>query len=857
MHPQNAPRVSLLTHLTLFMLPTLPTLRSRTLRAVVRVAVLAVTASAAASLCTPVAGAQAAGGTPGPTPAQMTADLLANLALETLTPATANPDAVIPDALDPTAPTAPTAPTDPTAGDAVRPDQYVRAQVLLELALEQTPDDAELWRLRANLSDRLGDRAAQTAALTRYVELRPDDDAIRLRLILIELTDLETLDGRLALLERYLADTDLPGRTPALVSRLASAAAATARELGDDARFIKYLRQAGRQDAANAEAAGLTLAFAESRNAKPEQLAAAAVNLVRADPLNARARRELASRLSGVTAYARATQQYEVSTRLPDATPVSNAELAGWVRAYIGAGELDRASAQLAAWEDFTFGPSTPPAEGAEDTGAAEPTPAPPAATDAPAYVVLLRRVLDGDQGGGPVAFERAVASLKPAADAGDPDAALELAWITALFGSDTQPVAELLRNRDTQDLRYLRASGFVYLREGATDWARRAFDQAADRDPVSAYGLALLSGRDDAGTARQLRKVVATFPDSFGAALANQRLHAQERDVIPSPAGRGVINAMNRLPSSLWAFDTDRNPWVTVRADLDKSRHAQLEPVGAQITMQNLTDLALPLSGNSGDPTAAGPTAVVSVSTYAGGRPTGSAPPIVADLGRRLTLMPGERLTLDLRLDRSRFGLALARLYPSSVTFNSTFIVGPELDARGGFTTGPLGGIDSVRSAQVLIEAPNPENIAGWITRIGAPGGAAPGDDRAYFAALARVGATYPLMQPPNVDAALVGRVVAALNDAFAAGNAQVRAFTLLTLAAEDDARSPFRRLFDLAVRSDDDVVRVAHLAARVTDPLDPALVSALRDGGPRLRRFAQALTDALKQSPLPEGSR
>jgi len=830
MHPEDAPRAPLLLSLP------------RASRRLARVALAASLALAVPGAVTAQTEVAAVAAPPGPTPAQMTADLLANLALETLTPAAADPDAVVPEA------------TDPAAGDPVRPDQYARAQVLLELALEQAPRDAALWRLRADLADRLGDRAAQTAALQRYVELRPGDDAVRLRLVMIELTDLETLDGRLALLERYLADPSLPGRTPALVSRLASAAAAAARELGDHERFVKHLRTSGRQGVANPEAAGLTLAFAESRGARPEQLAAAAVNLVRADPINPDARRVLASYLAGVTAYARAAQQYDVSTRLPGAPPLSSGELAGWVRALIGAGELDRASAQLAAWESFTFDASTPP----EEPG-----------REAPPHVVLLRCVLDGDGlgkgGAASAAFERVVASLRPAADAGDTDAALDLAWIIAVFGPDTQPVAELLRGCDTQDVRYLRASGFVYLREDATDWARRAFEQAADRDAVAAYGLAQLTGRDDAGTARQLRRVVADFPDSFGAALANHRLQTQGRDVIPSPAGRGVLDLMNRLPGTLWAFDTDRNPWVGVRATLDKSRHAQLEPVGARITMQNLTELALPLGGVGvgvgGAPAAAGPTAVISVSTYAGGRPTGAAPPIVSDLGRRLTLMPGERLTFDLRLDRSRYGLALARLYPSSVTFNSTFIVGPEIDAGGGFTTGPLGGIDTVRSAQVLIEPATPENIAGWIARLGAEGGAAvgsaPDDPRAWFAALARAGAAHPQMQAPAVDGALANRAVAALNDAFAAGDARVRAFTLLTLAADDDARSPFRTLFDLAVRSDDDVVRVAHLAAHVTDPLDPALVSAARDGGPRLRRFAQALTDALKRDPLPRGAR
>ncbi len=759
----------------------------------------------------------------------MTADLLANLALETLTPATDQAEAPMPNA--------------PAAGpdDPVRPDQYVRAEVLLDLALEQAPWDAELWRLRTRLAQRLGDRAAQVSALERYVQLRPDDDAVRLQLILLELSELETVDGRLALLERYLADQDLPGRTPALVSRLSSAAAATARELGDEARFLQHLRVAGRQGVANAQAAGLTLAFAESRGAKPEQLAAAAVNLVRADPLNPAARRALAARLLDVAAYERAAQQYEVSTRLSAATPLSSDELSRWVRALIGAGRLDLASAQLAAWEAFVFGDQT-----SDKNGAALQVP------PAPAAVVLLRCVLDGEEGGGPAAFARVAATLRPAIERGDNDAALELAWMTALFGADTQPVAELLRGRDAQDPRYLRASGFVYQREGATDWARKAFERVDD-DDISTYGLALLTGRDDAGTARQLRRVVARFPGSFGAALANHRLQAQGRAVTAPAVGRSIRDLMNRSPATLWTFDTRRNPWVSVQASLNTSRHLQFEPLRARVTLQNLTDLPLPLSGL--DPATQGPTAVVSVSTYAGGRPIGSAPSMVSDLGRRLVLMPGERLNYDLRIDRSRYGLALARTHQASVTFNSTFVVGPEIDAEGGFGTGAIGGIDTVRASQVVIESATPENIETWITRLENP--AAEDTQRDRFAALGRAGAAHPHLKKLGIETRLIRRVASALNDAFAAADDRTRAFALLTLGADTDPRSPLRTLFDLAVRSEADLVRVAHLAGHVTDPLDPTLVSAIRDGSPRLRRFAQALSTALKQEPPSGGAR
>ena len=768
------------------------------------------------------AGAQSPADT-GPSASQMTADLLASLALETLAPDDVESEptstSVVPDAEKPAA----------DAADVVQPDQYVRAQILLDLALEQAPDDAGLWRLRADLADRLGDRATQAMALRRYVGLRPEDDAVRLRLIMFELADLETLDGRLALLEQQLADTKSHGHTPALVSRLASSAAQAAHELGDDAKFVKYLRLAGRTETANADAAALMYAFAESRGASPEQLAAAAINRVRADPVGSVTRRLLAARLAGVAAYKHAAKQYDVSSRMPQAAPLEPLELAGWVRALIGAGELEEASQRLATYEAFVQ----------QQANAGTPVPEPPV------ELTLLRRVLDGEGDAGVAAYERVVAALQPAADSGDAHAALDLAWIIAVFGPDTQPVAELLRDQDPDDPRYARASGFVYLREGADSWARKAFEQVADHDTISAYGLAKLMGRDDAGIARQLREVIRQSPDGFGAALATHQLRTEGRDVPPTAGGRGVVNLINRLPSSLWRFDLVRNPWVGVKATMVRHRMKQFEPLAAEITLQNLTDFPLPLN----DSTGVGHTAFVALSLYIGGQPMGSAPTIVVDLGRRLVLMPGERRSFTVRLDRSLFGASLARTIPATVSFNGTFIVGPELNASGGFSTGPLGGIDTVRSAQVLIEPANNQNVTTWIERMTA--GHSADDPRVYFAALARTGAAHAQMVPPAVEMALASQAVEALTEVFRNSDVRTRAWILLTLGARDDAGSDFRPLFDQAVRSDEELVRVAHLATHVDDPQAPALTSAIRDGGPRLQRFAEALRDALKRNP------
>ncbi|MEM8737423.1 MAG: tetratricopeptide repeat protein [Planctomycetota bacterium] len=713
-----------------------------------------------------------------------------------------------------------------TRGDGeLRLDQLERARVLLESALELTPNDGQAWGNLYNVLERSGDRAAAMKALRKTVELRPQDDALRLQLVLWELAEVATLDGRLAVLEERLAGQSGGAMSDALRSRLASAAAAAAQEIGDNKRYFKHLKTAVRADPANGEAAILTYRLAVEKDASPVKLAAAAINLVRARPTDSEARLVLGDALASLGVYDRAAQQFEVASRLPRSEPISPSFWSTWTRSLIASGQTRRAAELLDQIE----------------AGLATPDEADEAQMGLRVEVDLHRRVLHGDNEEGRAAYDRVVTELQNKVDGGDRDAGLELAWVKAVFGPDTDEVGPLLESQERSDPRYLRATGFMFMREGTEQWARQAFTQAAETDALSAYGLALLQGRDDAGRARFVRKVVHDWPGTFGGVLAARKLQEMGRDVLPSAQGQAIIDAMNRLPVSLWRFDTERNPWVSVRARFDTSRTEFLEPIRVELVLQNNLDMPLPLDPAVG----LGTTGLVTVSAFSRGENFGQLPPIVLDLGRRLTLGPKERWATEVRLDRSVFGLLLTTGTPRTVSYNSTFISSPAFLPNGAVVAGTLGAIDTVRSVQAFVPSLSNETLQSWTRDLALAQG------RERFVALARVAQVSNRLNAEGIDSAAARSAVAALVEAFEKGSAVEQAWVLLTLVSPESSRSAYQPILELGRRSDNALVQTAYLIGQVSDPDDNALVVAIRDGSPAVKRFAQALQTALRLPP------
>lgn len=712
--------------------------------------------------------------------------------------------------------------------DGLRDDQLVRAQVLLDLALQLAPDDADLWSKRANLADQVGDGPATLAALRKVVELKPDQDATRLRLVLTELAEVETLDGRLAILEDQLREAQSNGYSEAFQSRIASSAATIAQEIGNTDAFFKHLKTAVRADPANGEAALLTYGLALERGAKPLNIGAAAINVVRARPLDSDARLLLADALYNLGVYDRAVRQFEVAAQLPRSTPIPPQVWSTWSSCLIASGQSRGAA-------DFIKQIEQQLAKPVEEGGSAAPL---------PVELELQLRILHGDTEPGQAALGRVTQQLQSRIDNGDRDATLELAWITALFGEDTESVTPMLEGQDRNDPRYLRATGFVFMREGAERWARNAFEQVAETDSISAYGLALLQGRDDAGRARFARNVIHEMPGSLGGLLAANQLNELRRDVMPGPHGQAIVDAMNRLPIALWRFDIDRNPWSSMRVQFDSSRNQFLEPINADLVVQNTLDIPLPIDPSIG----LGNQAFVTISAFSGGQSMGQLPPLVVDMGGRLTLNPRERWTTKVRVDRSIFGLLLSGGANSTLSYNTTFTTDPRFLPNGALVPGPLGGIDTVRSLQAFVPGLTGENLEQWAND------AVSGEGLARFVALNRLARTSDaLVNSDAVDRSLTQRCVDAVVTAFESSGPVDQAWVLMLLPNEPGQRTAFQAILDQGQRSENDLVRIAYLIAHTNEPDDNALTTAIRDGSPAVQRFAESLRDFLNLPPPP----
>ena len=727
-------------------------------------------------------------------------------------------------------------------GQPVTEAQQQAAGAMLDQAVKLRPNDAELWRLRAYQARSTGEADRYADALTRYVELRPGDDAARLDLVLQQVERGDTIDGRLAQLENVLDRGVGPGGTALtdpLRSRLASLAAVYADQLGEDAKFGRYLKMAVKADPANGEAAELTYRLAMDRGARPLLVAAASLGLVRAKPLDPASRLRLALALQGVGLYGSSEQQFALAAKLSPPGTLPTDAYAAWVRSLIAAGRDDAAKELLTGLEQLYAPPPPPPgADGGAADAAAAGEERPTGAGGLPVEFELYRRVLLGDSEEGAAALDRAMAQLRQKAEAGDADAALDLAWVLALFDGDIEAVSGLLKDQPQDDPRYARATGFVYLRDGAERWARASFERVAEVDAVAAYGLATMKGVDGAGRARFFGEVVQQSPTSFGGLLAARALHDMDRSVTPGGDAQAITAAMNRLPPTLWRLDIERNPWTGVRARFAATRNDYLAPIRAALTLVNTSGLPLTVAADG----SIRPTAVIDLAAFSGGSPLGRLPAIVVDLGRTLTLQPGERLEVPVRVDRSIFGLVLATELANTITYNASIVLDPRVMPNGATASGPLGGFDTARSLQAVIEPPTAPAVERWIE-------STTGEDTIErFRALARLASLGDGFSDTELDRGLVRQAEAAVNTAYQAGDDLERAWVLLLLNAEDTDRSPFRPMLDEAKRSDDDLVRMAYLVGVVDDPADAALASAVRDGSPTVSRFAEAWRGVLE---------
>ncbi len=695
-------------------------------------------------------------------------------------------------------------------------DQLHRADTLLDLALELSPADAELWRTKMELAELRGRSEDRRRALGEYLRLAPKDDRAQLQLILDRIGRAQTLDERLGMLERFLDNEAGRSLSAPLRSRLASRAASAAKELGDHDKYVQRLKQAIGLDSANGEAARMLFLLAEQESQSPLHHGAAAIAWVRGEPANPAGRLALARVLLHQGVYSEATRQFSMAAGLvPDQLDPEVLRL--WVTSIAMDGQADQALELLRQVEG--------------------PRPDPSAQSALPVELQLIRLAIfsaEQRQDEAAAAWKRFADRLAPAVEANDEVAQRELAVASAVFGQDLDHAVDRVPAEAPEAIGQL-VRGWVAVHRGDAAAARAALQPIAESDPLAALGVAVME-EDGAARVSMLESIRQRQPEGIAGLLAVMEIRRTAGEVKPTRDGQGLRDYLLRWPSRVWYTDLTWSPWISMRLEIAPARVSYLSPIQGVASFRNLAGVPVSVGPESTVPTRM----LVSITPSKLGQPMTPLPPMVIDIGRTLTIPEGGSLRVPFRLDHSALGSLLALNPTEPIDFQATAVLDPRPTGMGGVRPGPVGAMDTNRASQDYAEPATAENVGAWLESLGGA------DSMKRLAAVARL---LDALESPTLDESLRNRIGDAIGERFAQLDPVGQAWVLRFLPAPEQRPAGLRRVVDLALRSREPLVRVTQLAAQVRSPNDTELAAGLRDENPVISGFAQALRTTLRE--------
>ncbi|MCC6579522.1 MAG: hypothetical protein IT440_03715 [Phycisphaeraceae bacterium] len=701
-----------------------------------------------------------------------------------------------------------------------------RCGVLLDLALELDPRNADAWLLRRELARLMDDLKGEAHALAKYCQLRPTDDAAQLDLILTSASVHQTVEERASAVEGVLETPGAKQLSAPLRSRLASYIADAAREMGQQDRFGAWLRTAAQLDPTNKHAAKLVYDLAVDRGAEPGAVGMALLEYIKAAPIDGRARRRLADLMLDHAAYETAADQYQLASAL-GVTEAPDQFLYRWFLSLAALGRSDQMLALLATLRVGGAGGQ---------------------AAELPLDLDVLRLAVLVDTGPTQLAqdaFRRIRNTYQARVDKGDISAAMILAWLTALYSPtlapDFEQAIDALRQKDANNLVAQRIHAWVQMRKGKTSDAEAIFLQLVEGDPFALIGLSRCA---DAGQtdikAGYLQKALTMAPANLAGLIAACELRKMGRQPLPQPVAIALTQRLDLMPALVknplgQNVGERARPWINVKIDIAGASFDYLQPIHATITLQNTSDLPLALDGEG-----AAPTRVMVYLTpwQSGAANLQNLPPLVIDARRQIRLEPMGSMTIPIRLDLADFGRVLAASPSSNINFSATVVLNPVPQPAGGMTAGPLGGIDMDQFIERKAMRATENNVDAWLSYIQAPSD--PVEHMRLLAILPQLAAALDTV-PEN--AAITQRIVTAINSQFPQLHVLGQAWLLATMPTDAALLARLAPVQDLAQRSDDPLVRILYLARFVKDAKDPAVAAALRHQDPLIAGFARTM--------------
>ena len=742
---------------------------------------------------------------------------------------------------------------------------YEAAMELARRTALLAPDRRAAWDLALVLADQIASgnpgaaAATRTEALAALARIDPADDVVRLSRIGDAIERHSTAEARVRAYERVLEPSNRASIGAPVASRLAYQLASLESRMGNTDLFARWLGESVKTDPSYPAAAQSAAGFFRMRVNDPVADVELLSIAVEANPRNLGTWSALLTVLLDGGAFKAAERVARMAIAVADAErrPETVYSFTGdLATALWGTGQRDAALREL----NLRMGRLTD--EYRRAVSFRDPTITlerldrefPPLPSTL-AIAMLGLRQATGDAAEVASLVDRASrgteAELRRAQDRGEPAEVLgglelQRATIVLLFGSDVSGVpAMLARAADAGVLgpqARARFDAMLAWRQGKAADAIAALSPIREGDPLAryAYASALLESKRTPEGAAELRalaqEAIGTSIgllalDRLAAALGQEVLRTSQLSKEIGDRAASIDAALVRsLPNTL-----DRmveNPLRSVVVDL--------RPTLTTVKPYDPLTLTMRLRNSSQLPLAIGPDSPISGKVMlraqvarAGETSSPDLPPQPILIDRRLRLLPGEEISVDVDAELTTVGLFL-NMSPLDAHALRVSVVTNPATATGGMAPGFLG---TVTGAPPLMSTGVAVTEA-WV-REGLEMIRNPADPRTpvRMALLAHAAAGETRL--PEPIRAERPQVWSAIADAWRALHPQARAWVVSVLPRETPAMAP---LLDAARADASKDVLTSWLVSRVGDPSDPMLDVCRRSGDAALKQFADA---------------
>ena len=755
-------------------------------------------------------------------------------------------------------------------------EDYQITALGLRLARRLLTGDAELVRLEMEAWGAAQNDARVDELNAELVRLDPFDTVAQLRLITSRVRKMQTAGERREVYGRLLG----PGGVSidaSVRSRLALDAALLAREEGDERDFERLLTEATTLDVTNKQAAVLHATYYLPKLTDPRQRADVLANVMLSDPLDPEAHAQLGLELFQQGAFAAAKRFLERMSELKLALGIAP-DINESFDQYILIWQVDGAEkclARLQEVEDRLLGDkwamNRQAREAGEDPGEDPKTIPIPGAlemlrlaigfgrgeservADAAARVaerhareieVLTAPPAEGEPGpepGAVDAYERRVRLSRSIARLW---AGVELDKVKEDLAALEADTAEPLAPDAAQRVR-----GWIALREGDIEGARTLLEPLIPDDPLAFLGLgvALEQSGDTAGAIRTYARLALTHPRSAAGSGARER--------VETLLGKPVIPSENIRKLDEWGLALA--PWVDVIArDAAQMVSLTAEHLDAELDVLERPVLRVTMRNVTRHPLAVGPEAPLNSRILLTPRlsaqnrdMTQVTQPEVLTLDRRLRLMPGEALSVDVWTTRGRLGVWFDLFAGSRVSCRWRLLQGFVVKESGFFQPGSLC-VTAVSDLMHRESLPSGEDFPSVLADLTSASG------EGLLRALIRTSINASFRGEGEGDAR---ERRAKLNEALVERIKSMNEFErtiMLPLAARGGLLMVSLAPMD-AVRDDPSpFVKAAMIMVGFPDPNDPYPASLTEDADPSIREMATAMVQLNKRLAAPGDS-